>query len=70
MKKSPTSGYKMVTRGTASATKPSYGNRGGADPEPTGFMSPVTYNRKFNQLVNDMEGQTQLKVCFWLEKGL
>jgi hypothetical protein len=45
-RKSPTSGYKMVTRGTASASKPSYGARGGADPEPTGFMSPVTYNRK------------------------
>ncbi len=34
----------------------------GTDPSPSGFMSPVTYNRKFNQLVHDMEVQTQLKV--------
>ena len=32
------------------------------DSSPTGFMSPVTYNRKFNQLMHDMEVQTQLKV--------
>jgi len=59
-RKSPTSGYKMVTR-PASAAKSSYG-ASSADPNPTGFMSPVTYNRKFNQLVSDMEVQTQLAV--------
>ena len=42
VRKSPTSGYKLAQR--PSATK-SYGG-GGADPNPTGFMSPVTYNRK------------------------
>jgi hypothetical protein len=59
VRKSPTSGYKLAAR--PSATKSSYGGRS-SEPEPTGFMSPVTYNRKFNQLVSDMEQQTSLHV--------
>jgi hypothetical protein len=60
IRKSPTSGYKLAAR--PSATKSSYGGSGRSEPEPTGFMSPVTYNRKFNQLVSDMEQQTSLHV--------
>ena len=41
--------------------KTTYGFQG-SDPSPTGFMSPVTYNRKFNQIVHEMEVQSQVKV--------
>jgi hypothetical protein len=56
-RKSPNSGYKVTTKGTPK----SYGNNSN-DPNPTGFISPVTYNRKFDQLVGDMEVQSQVKV--------
>jgi len=51
----------MVTKSTSGQAAKSYGSSS-TDPNPTGFMSPVTYNRKFNQLVGDMEVQTQLAV--------
>jgi hypothetical protein len=63
VRKSPTSGYKLAARPSATKASSSYGGGGGrSDNEPTGFMSPVTYNRKFNQLVSDMEQQTSLHV--------
>lgn len=56
-RRSPTSNYKVTSKGTPN----SYGNKG-KDPNPTGFISPVTYNRKFDQIVGDMEVTSQVRI--------